>query len=112
MNKFILLVMVSTLSACGLLSLGDGAMAITGNLGAYSAENCIAKILLNSEREVWRFDLLPDSEGYFSHDFTVAPRSEEYKIEIECSGTIVGAKTVVYPKGLENGFYLNFGVLG
>ena len=112
MSKIIILAIVSALSACGLFVIGDGAMGITGNLGSFTTDDCIAKVLLRTEREVWRFDLLPDAEGNFSHDFTVAPRSEKYKIEIECEGKIIASKTVTYPEDLENGFYLRFGELG
>lgn len=112
MDRFILLATIISLSACRLLSVGDGAMGIAGNLSKYKDQDCLARVLLLSDREVWRFELLPDSNGNFSHDFTVAPRSEEYKIKIECNGEVIGAKKILYPKDLNNSFYLNFGELG
>ncbi len=111
MNRLFLIIILSMLSACGIFSVRDGAMGITGNVGPYTDGDCFVKVLLRSEREVRRFDLLSDSLGNFFHNFTVAPGSAEYKIEIECGGKVVSSKMVSYPTSLENGFVLKFGEL-
>ena len=111
LDLYIALFIVTTLSACSLFPVADGAMGVTGNLGKYTGQKCIALILLRSEREVRRINLRNDALGSFSQSFTIAPRREEYKVIIECNGEFIESKKILYPNDLDNGFYLNFGEL-
>ena len=49
-----------------------------------------------------------DVEGNFTEDFVISPKPQNYRLEVNCSGTILLSKIVKYPEQIEQ---LNLGRL-
>jgi hypothetical protein len=78
--------LILSLACVGCIAAGDGLLTVRGKVSAQDLPSgCSLRLALPEEKEARSYSVRAIKDEFFE-DFTVAPRSRDYRITVSCPG--------------------------